>query len=44
MSAGIVMILVGCVSLAAGATALIFWTATFPGRYRELERRLKGKY
>ena len=43
MSAGVVMILVGCVSLAAGATALIFLTVTWPGRYEEFVRRLKGR-
>ncbi len=44
MSAGVAVILVGCVSLAVGATALIVWTATWPRRYDEFVRRLKGKY
>ena len=44
MSPGVIMILIGCVSLATGATALIFWTATWPGRYEEFVRRLKGKF
>ena len=43
MSAGVIIILIGCVSLAVGAT-LIFWTATWPGRYEEFVRRLRGKF
>ena len=38
MSAGVIIILIGCVSLAVGATTLIFWTATWPGRYEEFVR------
>ena len=44
MSAGVVMILLGCVSLAAGAITLIFWTATWPGRYEEFMRKMKEKF
>ena len=32
MSAGVIIILIGCVSLAVGATTLIFWTAAGPLR------------
>ena len=42
MSAGIVMVLIGCVSLAFGAISLIFWIATWPRRHNEFVRRLKG--
>ena len=44
MSAGVIIILIGCVSLAVGATTLIFWTATWPSRYEEFVRRLRGKF
>lgn len=44
MSTGIIMVLIGCLSLAAGSTALIFWTATWPGRYDAFVRKQKEKY
>jgi hypothetical protein len=43
MSTGIIMVLVGCLSLAAGSTALIFWTVTWPGRYDAFVREQKEK-